>query len=64
MKVVIVLVAVVMMLVATVAVGMVLMLIVTALPGADPGYIRLPQSKIIMYSFIGILLSCEKIENF
>ncbi len=28
--------------------------------GIDPGYICLPQSKIIMYSFIGVLLSCEK----
>jgi hypothetical protein len=34
------------------------------LPGIEPGYIHLPQSKIIMYSFIGILLSCEKNENF
>jgi hypothetical protein len=36
----------------------------TVSPGIDPGYIRLPQSKIIMYSFIGILLSREKIVNF
>jgi hypothetical protein len=28
--------------------------------GIDPGYNCLPQSKIIMYSFIGVLLSCEK----
>jgi hypothetical protein len=34
------------------------------LPGIDPGYIRLPQSKIKYVQFIGVMLSCEKIENF
>ncbi len=37
---------------------------VIVFPGIDLGYIRLPQSKIIMYIFIGILLLCEKILNF
>jgi hypothetical protein len=27
-------------------------------PGIDPGCVGLPQSKIIMYSFKGVLLSC------
>ncbi len=31
-------------------------------PWIDPGYSHLPQSKIIMYSFKGVLLSCEKIK--
>ncbi len=29
-------------------------------PGIDPGYTHLPQSKIIMYSFMSVLLSSEK----
>jgi hypothetical protein len=33
-------------------------------PGIDPGYCRLPQSKIIMCKFIGVMLSCEKNRKF
>ncbi len=29
--------------------------------GIEPAYIRLPQSKIIVYGIIGVLISCEKI---
>jgi hypothetical protein len=37
---------------------------VTASPGIEPGYIVFPSQKIIMYSFVSVLLSYIKLKKF